>query len=785
MNELPSISVITVTYGRVAWLEEAIACFLNQDYRGKCEMIVFNTCPQQVLQFPGANASVRVFNCTSRPNSIGEARNQAIASAENDIIITLDDDDKILSNHLSWFAEQFSGQSTNGGPKWMPFWIWQTKQFWMIGEQVKSITAGSCPTFAFRKHCWEQVGGYPSLSCGEDRGFISKVTEQFPGAKVEPNFPTFLYCWGNGLMHASGEGDGGAATVQDRAQMDFQRRVKALHEKTGFIPLYPKLRLDWKAIVEAFVGLKSQPLGPKDPVCIVELGRFGDIINILPICQHIANEYGKPTLMVAREFMSILDGVSYVNPYPVNFDNADVNKALAVANKEFKHVICAQIWGRNWFQDKQCQSYNMESWRMTGFLHKFRDFSWKPYFDQRDFDRELALWKQVERPGKRHLLVNLTAGVSSPFPRGAHLLSVLKNMVPEDVEIVDLSKLKAPKIYDVLGLLDRADALLTIDSMLGHLAAASDIPTVLLTNPLPWLGTIPRFLCDRIPYDQIGPAFDAVDFAIGHALAAKSENDAFSTWKFTPTPPTRQIFHVCERHEESDGHYKRRKNHAMRSWDALYQKGVIAAHLWEEHYPRNAFDIGESRPLPFVKDVIKKGLDLATDDDIVFFTNDDNWLHSELPELLQYHVSIYEVCCSQRCEFMDGPIPPSLRTPADFANAGRSHMGRDLFAATKRWWMKHWDQIPDMIIGASDWDLCFASIVRNYFGIKTTRKNLEECIFPAELPRGYVSHQAHAPKWAQPDIVNTCPSNMHNRRLFKEWASTYAPWLHFHPNGTI
>jgi hypothetical protein len=194
---------------------------------------------------------------------------------------------------------------------------------------------------------------------------------------------------------------------------------------------------------------------------------------------------------------------------------------------------------------------------------------------------------------------------------------------------------------------------------------------------------------------------------------------------------------------------------------------------------------GEPRPLPFLKDVLLEGLNAAEDGDIIFFTNDDNWLHPSLPAMLRYHIGVFECGCSQRCEFKNAPMPPPTRPASEFTHGSRSHMGRDLFAFTKQWLQTHWDEIPDFILGCSEWDLCVAAIIRNHFGITTTRRNLEQVIHPAEIPLGYVSHVWHSPHWARAAYMNSSPGQLWNRKLFQDWAKDHAPHLRFDDNLCI
>lgn len=772
----PFFSAICVTFGRHKSLNEVVADFLAQDYKGQKELIICNTFPHQKLHVETPKyMEIMMINCDARPSSLGAARNKAIEAASGTHIVTWDDDDCFLPNHLSNFAKHFGDGD----------WVWLTPQFWGMGDTVKAIVPGACPTFSFTKKAWQELGGYPNLTVGEDRGLIGKITEKFQGKKVtlDNDDISFVYRWGQGNYHASGEGDDrpGLKPAHDRVAADLQRRVKAGLEPTGEIVLNPKRGVNWLALTKEYLeSLRMQQAQKKSEVCVIELGRYGDIINILPILLHINNTFGKPQLMVSREFASLLDGVSYVEPCVVDLRNDQLTEAVVLATRKFRRVICTQIWGKDWEQVKDTPAYNMESWRAAGFLNKFDDGTWTPLFDRRDKEREEGVVKKCSGSDKPLLLVNVTAATSSPFAQGPKLLESIKAKWGTDFEIVDLGKLRLHRVYDMLGLMDEARALVSIDTLPLHIAAASNIPTVALVNPQSWLGTIPRCNCvARLTYDEANP--DAVNAAIEKAVTAPLYTIYPPQVK---TPPSyRNIFHCVERHEERNQREVGRKEFAQRSWDVLYSNhGVIPMHLW--HYPRNAQNIGDKRELPYLKDVLKPALDLAADHDIIMWTNDDNFLHHELPEILRYHVGLYGVCVSQRCEFMN-PIPAG-KSPKFFSEASRQHMGRDLFACTKEWLLSKWDELPDFLLGASDFDLCLAAMVRVYFKLPFSRKNCELNLPPADLPRGYVAHQFHPPKWNASDNTDTAPSQVYNRALFKRWASDHLPSLWFNPgNMTI
>src|SRR5207244_72520 len=101
----------------------------------------------------------------------------------------------------------------------------------------------------------------------------------------------------------------------------------------------------------------------------------------------VHNTYAKPYWMVSKEFASVLEGVSYVEPYVVPLRNDQINEALALARKEFDFVIQTQVWGTNYTQPRMCASFNEESFRNAGFPEKFTDKSWLPLFDQQSAER--------------------------------------------------------------------------------------------------------------------------------------------------------------------------------------------------------------------------------------------------------------------------------------------------------------------------------------------------------------------------------------------------------------
>lgn len=756
----PSVSIICCTFGRTQFLPATLAMFAAQDYAGPLEMILLNSFPDQKIV--NSLPNLKIINLDERPKSLGECRNKAIEAASGEIILQLDDDDAILPHHVSSIVKHFKPGLS---------WIWLASMFHSEKGQIQKIVQGNISCFAYTKEAWNKVGGFSPLTVGEDKSFIGKLSS-LPGEKIEvtPSEISFIYGWDNNSPHISGLGTdeqrGGSS--HEWAAKELAKRVKSGSEPTGVIVLPAIQMVDWTAEVDAFLAAKSLR-SLKNEVCIVLLGRHGDLINLLPIAKLIHDNFKTPYWMVSKEFAQTLEGVSYVTPYPVDLNNNQLNKALELAEREFKFVLTGQIWGANVAQIRATKAYNMDSWNNCGMLHKFHDKTMLPLFDQRDAKREAELVNYCTGGGKHKIiLVQTSKSVSSPWGFGAKLMELIASTFADRYRIVDLSNVTVHRIYDLIGLMDAAECLVTCDSAPLHLAAASDVPVIALVNPMPWLGTEPRCLnlVKRFTYAEAEK--DAV--AVIHAIeSAVHESRYRPAVEISPAiiASTKGLFHAYAPYERPLEMDRKRVDEAQASWNYIYDVCRVGKRPYPQHIYRRSSDkeIGDPRVLPYLKDVLAQAMMRQDEDSIIFFTNDDIWLHPELPDLIRFHVSVYGVCTSRRCEIPK--LLPEGATPEDYAKAHLGHIGRDLFAATKAWLVANWDRIPDFLIGASRFDMFLAYLVRYNFGLTLEKiASLEADAWPAELPVGFIAHVAHQNEWSTK--FHDSPAEKHNKRLYEE-----------------
>jgi hypothetical protein len=184
-----------------------------------------------------------------------------------------------------------------------------------------------------------------------------------------------------------------------------------------------------------------------------------------------------------------------------------------------------------------------------------------------------------------------------------------------------------------------------------------------------------------------------------------------------------------------------------------------------------------------LKDLLKHGMDQCGPEDILFFSNDDNILHPDLPAYLQYHLSVLGPCSLFRTEFRSGV--PSLELPFEFfgKRSTERHIGRDGFAFTKRWLEENWDLVPSAVLGCKMWDVHLAILIRMHYGIKTTNGNIWDQLLPAETPKGLIAHIAHQSAWNVPQ--NDSAGNKLNGQLFLEFTQKYCPELKVTPDGNL
>lgn len=471
------------------------------------------------------------------------------------------------------------------------------------------------------------------------------------------------------------------------------------------------------------------------------LGRYGDVISALPIAYESSKRGNSVSLCVSHEFASLLDGVSYVDriTWPGKYEHPQLALNWLRQAYPAAKIINAQAYRHPTDAQRLTPSYQTEAWRLAGNLEEFG--MWPTVFDQRSPDRERDLVARHTHDcvDKRIILVGLNS-VSSPVRDAAKILAQIQKEFGASYQIIDLSTVKARRLYDLLGLFECAECLVTADTAFLHLARASKVPVVALLSEgnvgrlVNWFGSVP-------------PPTTVASFRYSEATPEKV---CLGVRRATVQWVTKwDTIHVTDAHGTEPRHQRARE-----TWKADH---TFVQADWGADAPHRSMD-----NRPFLKDLLDWGRHAtARDADVVIWSCSDTIFVPGAFEKIRAHTQLWGACGLRRQE-TDGRTEP--------------HMGRDAFAFRVDWLREHLSEIPDFVCGSPYFDLVLAAFIRKQRGIPSNKENLHTDIFPCELPTGQILHEPHASSWAG-ENEHTLSSNLHNRALAKAWCEKEMPTL--------
>ena len=232
------ISAKCITYGRVAFLEEALQSFLVQDYDGEAELVIVNDYPRQTLHYD--DPRVRIFNLAETFPSIGAKENFAVAQCRHDTIAVWDDDDIALPNHLANINRHFPGHD---------LMHWQRGAAW-VGTRIEALSSLGNSGIVYSKALWEAIGGHPLENAGYDVTFVNRLLAagaRLALAEPEPEDVSWFYTWATGSYHMSGQGtdDDTRPNVLVRHAAHIEQLRQQGLIPTGDVELRPQWRHDY------------------------------------------------------------------------------------------------------------------------------------------------------------------------------------------------------------------------------------------------------------------------------------------------------------------------------------------------------------------------------------------------------------------------------------------------------------------------------------------------------------------------------------------------------------
>ncbi len=163
---------------------------------------------------------------------------------------------------------------------------------------------------------------------------------------------------------------------------------------------------------------------------------------------------------------------------------------------------------------------------------------------------------------------------------------------------------------------------------------------------------------------------------------------------------------------------------------------------------RSAISVGDTVQLPFIHDMVNACLS-CEDDDIIFITNADIGIYQGCGNEIAKICAEKGACYAYRWDFKR--IENPLQTKEEVAT-GKWHIGCDGFAFTKRWWLKHRDELPPFVIGRECWDWILRALIS-----ETGGGELQKAIY----------HEKHESPWKQGRHHH--PGNIYNRSYARAW----------------
>lgn len=224
------------------------------------------------------------------------------------------------------------------------------------------------------------------------------------------------------------------------------------------------------------------------------LGAHGDVINILAGLRWHADQRGRPVhLVIDKSVAPLVGGCSYIAPIATPFgDYRDVWQSRFFAERLGYHdITICQIRGRDWEPPIKTASYAHDARLLVGAPES----AWEVpiLFDQRDRAREEQFVARLNLDPSKPLVLFNGRGYSSPFRNELELLGMLTDAMGDSAQVLNMARVKAPRLYDLLALYERAACLWTVDTATGHLAGATpQLPVIALISDRnsDWSGTL-------------------------------------------------------------------------------------------------------------------------------------------------------------------------------------------------------------------------------------------------------------------------------------------------------
>lgn len=452
---------------------------------------------------------------------------------------------------------------------------------------------------------------------------------------------------------------------------------------------------------------KPQPDLRKDQTCIITLGRYGDILNILPLAKHLNDAGDRPAIMISNRFSDIKPLCDYADFIEFDGDHSEYTEALSIAHADFRRVADAAVYGDGLvIKQPATRSFQEEAYFRAGFHELFTT-------GKAD---EIKVSKiKSDNPHKGKILLFLN-GHSSPIDATtrARIISICEK---SNKPFVDMSSVKLPSFSHLETALREASLVITIDTGSLHLCGAVGTPYIALVSDSPtmWHGAHTRGNCImRARYSQAGKWLPQIKAAIESEWSNKPRISSASY-----VPPF-----------IGEGAHRRNFMAEITRRSAAFIGGIKSIVVRDEEIEER-FTESSGRSLPRIKAVIDAAMKSVGDEPIIFANTDTCFATNIVDQILSQAIGAPCAWASRRdFKSVQDPIHDSD------IGSGIDYVGTDLFMLTKAWWNENRAEYPDeMLIATEGWDSVLRELMRLKGGVKM---------------HNIIYHEMHPSTWENP-----------------------------------
>lgn len=217
-------------------------------------------------------------------------------------------------------------------------------------------------------------------------------------------------------------------------------------------------------------------------------------------------------------------------------------------------------------------------------------------------------------------------------------------------------------------------------------------------------------------------------------------------------PPSPKIFHVFTAYTPTEGGAMRRQQFAQSTWKPMnFFGGVISLPVPDGMFRTSKDTIGDTRPLPYLRDMLDYAASFALPEDIIMLTNDDICFVPGAEDRLISEFSQGGCGYAWRRNFFF-PLKHQLKD----IRTGLEDGGVDLIAFRPDIWRRHREQFPDFILGCEAWDYVYRTLIPELNG---GRLGLHDLIY----------HEYHDPVWRRNKVRAVNLGQKFNRALARNF----------------